>query len=88
MEAATAAIREELIALLAAGGDEIRPFTPTDLGLPMGVSKALPDNRDWSVMTLCEQGWLTPENVERCPMTWETLLRHAPSRASPAGGRA
>ena len=60
VEAATAAIREELIALLAAGGDEIRPFTPTDLGLPMGVSKALPDGRDWGVMTLCEQGWLTP----------------------------
>ena len=78
VEAATAAIRDELIALLASGADQIRPFTPTDIGLPMGVSKALPDNRDWSVMTLCEQGWLTPENVERCPITWETLLRHAP----------
>ena len=46
--------------------------------LPMGVSKALPNNKDWSVITLCEQGWLTPDHVERCPITWQTLLRHAP----------
>ena len=77
LEAATAAIREELIALLAEGTDELRPFTPDDIGLPMGVNKALLDNRDWSVMTLCEQGWLTPDHVERCPITWQSLLRHA-----------
>jgi aspartyl/asparaginyl beta-hydroxylase (cupin superfamily) len=78
VEAATAAIRKELNALLAEGSDELRPFTPNDVGLPMGVSKALPNNRDWSVITLCEQGWLTPDQVERCPITWQTLLRHAP----------
>lgn len=78
VEAATAAIREELIALLAKGRDELRPFTPNDVGVPMGVSKALLDNRDWSVMPLCEQGWLTRDRVERCPITWQTLLRHAP----------
>jgi len=78
VEAATAAIRDEMIALLAEGTDELRPFTPNDVGLPMGVSKALLNNRDWSVMTLCEQGWLTPDHVKRCPITWQTLLRHAP----------
>jgi aspartyl/asparaginyl beta-hydroxylase (cupin superfamily) len=78
VEAATASIRGELVALLAKGGDELRPFAPNDLGLPLGVSKALPDNSDWSVLPLCEQGWLTPENVERCPITWQTLLEHAP----------
>ena len=78
VEAATAAIREELVALLAQGTDGLRPFTPSDLGLPMGVSKALPNSQDWSVITLCEQGWLTPANVERCPTTWQTLLEHAP----------
>jgi aspartyl/asparaginyl beta-hydroxylase (cupin superfamily) len=77
VEAATAAIREELVALLAEGTGELRPFTPNDVGLPMGVSKALPNNRDWSVITLCEQGWLTPDHVERCPITWQTLLQHA-----------
>lgn len=78
VEAATATIREELTALLAKGTGELRPFTPNDIGLPMGVSKALLNNRDWSVMSLCEQGWLTPDHVERCPITWQTLLRHAP----------
>ncbi|HEV7660150.1 MAG TPA: aspartyl/asparaginyl beta-hydroxylase domain-containing protein [Allosphingosinicella sp.] len=78
VEAATAAIRDELIALLAKGTDEFSPFTPNDVGLPMGVSKALLDKRDWSVMSLCEQGWLKPDHVERCPITWQTLLRHAP----------
>jgi aspartyl/asparaginyl beta-hydroxylase (cupin superfamily) len=77
-EAATAAIRQELIALLAKGTDEFTPFTPNDVGLPMGVNKALPDRRDWSVMSLCEQGWLKPDHVERCPITWQSLLRHAP----------
>jgi hypothetical protein len=78
VEAATAAIRDELIALLAKGRDEFSPFTPNDIGLPMGVGKALLDNRDWSVMSLCEQGWVKPDHVERCPITWQTLLRHAP----------
>ena len=78
VEAATAAIRDELIALLAKGMDAFSPFTPDDVGLPMGVNKALLDKRDWSVMSLCEQGWLKPEHVERCPITWQSLLRHAP----------
>jgi aspartyl/asparaginyl beta-hydroxylase (cupin superfamily) len=78
VEAATAAIRGELIALLGEGRAELRPFAPNDVGLPIGVSKALPNNRDWSVITLCEQGWLTPDHVERCPISWQTLLRHAP----------
>jgi aspartyl/asparaginyl beta-hydroxylase (cupin superfamily) len=78
VEAATAVIREELVALLAGGTGELRPFTPDDVGLPMGVSRTLPNNRDWSVIALCEQGWLTRQHVERCPVTWQTLLRHAP----------
>lgn len=86
VEAATAAIREELLALLAKGTDAFSPFTPNDIGLPMGVSKALLDNRDWSVMSLCEQGWVKPDHVERCPRTWETLLRHAPVPRVPGWG--
>jgi aspartyl/asparaginyl beta-hydroxylase (cupin superfamily) len=77
MEAATATIREELIGLLAKGTEDLRPFTPSDAGLPLGVDKAMPDGRDWSVLALCEQGFLYPF-VQRCPRTWETVLRHAP----------
>lgn len=78
VEAATAAVREELIALLAKAKDELRPFVHTDEGLPLGVSKALPKGGNWSVLALCEQGWLEPEYINRCPITWDTLLRHAP----------
>ena len=77
-EAATAAIREELIGLLAQRRDALRPFVQKDDGMPLGVSKALPDGRDWGVLALCEQGWLEPDTIERCPRTWDTLLRHAP----------
>ena len=78
VEAATAVIREEVIGLLAQAADELRPFTPDNIGLPMGVSKALPNNRDWSVLPLCEQGWLTRNHVDRCPITFQTVLQHAP----------
>jgi len=78
IEAATAAMREELLGLLAKRADAIRPFARNDDGMPLGVSKALHDGRDWGVLALCEQGWLEPDNIERCPRTWETLLRNAP----------
>jgi hypothetical protein len=79
IEAATAVIREELTGLLAnRGGDDFRPFPENADGMPLGVSKALADKRDWGVLPLVEQGWLYPPNIERCPRTWETLLQHAP----------
>ncbi len=77
IEAATAAMREELIALLAEGTDEFRPFIQSEV-VPLGASKTLLNNRDWSILALCEQGWLEPETIRRCPRTWDTLLRHAP----------
>jgi aspartyl/asparaginyl beta-hydroxylase (cupin superfamily) len=78
IEAATAVIREELVGLLAKGTDDFRPFPQNADGMPMGVSKTLLDNRDWGVLVLCEQGWLEPSHIERCPRTWETVLQHAP----------
>jgi aspartyl/asparaginyl beta-hydroxylase (cupin superfamily) len=78
IEAATEAIGAELIGLLSKGADDFRPFTPNDVGLPLGVNKALQDNRDWGVLVLCEQGWLEPGHIKRCPRTWDTVLQHAP----------
>ena len=78
IEAATAAICEELNGLLASGTAELRPFVQNDDGMPLGVSKALSDGRDWGVLALCEQGWLDPDYIKRCPRTWDTLLRHVP----------
>ena len=85
-EAATASIREELIGLLAKRRDELRPFVQKDDGMPLGVSKALPDGRDWGVLALCEQGWLEPGYIECCPRTWDTLLRQAPVPRVPGWG--
>jgi aspartyl/asparaginyl beta-hydroxylase (cupin superfamily) len=78
IEAATAAIREELTGLLARDTAELRPFVQNDDGMPLGVSKALLDGRDWGVLALCEQGWVDPDYIKRCPSTWDALLRHAP----------
>jgi len=86
IEAATATIRDELLGLLATRRDELRPFTQKDDGMPLGVGKALHDGRDWGVLALCEQGWLTPDYVERCPRTWDILLRHAPVPRVPGWG--
>jgi aspartyl/asparaginyl beta-hydroxylase (cupin superfamily) len=86
IEAATSAIREELVGLLATAGDELRPFVQNDEGVPLGVGKALLDGRDWGLLALCEQGWLTPDYIERCPRTWETVLRHAPVPRVPGWG--
>jgi hypothetical protein len=86
IEAATAAVREELIGLLAEGKDQLRPFVENDDGMPLGVSKALVDGRKWGVLALCEQGWIDPDYIRRCPRTWETLLGHAPVPRVPGWG--
>ena len=79
IEAATATIRAELTGLLASrGAEDFRPFPENADGMPMGVSKALADKKDWGVLVFCEQGWLEPKHIDRCPRTWETILRHAP----------
>ena len=86
IEAATAAIREELIGLLAGYGNSLRPFVQNEDGMPFGVSKALADGHDWGVLALVEQGWLEPDYIERCPRTWDALLRHAPVPRVPGWG--
>ena len=79
IEAASAAIRAELLALLADGTDGFRPYIQSDVGaVPVETNAALLNSKDWSVLPLCEQGWLEPDMIRRCPRTWETLLRHAP----------
>jgi aspartyl/asparaginyl beta-hydroxylase (cupin superfamily) len=79
IEEAAQSIREELIALLEKGADEFRPYIQSDVGsVPLEANKALLNSMDWSVLSLCERGWLAPGIVRRCPRTWETILNHAP----------
>lgn len=84
VEAATPAIREELEALLAEQGtDEFRAYIQAGSDeLRMDQNRGLLDNKDWSALFLCENGWMAPKVVERCPITWETMLKAPLSRIS------
>lgn len=76
VEAATPAIRAELDRTLAQSSDDFRAYIQNDSGSgPLGGNKALLDNKDWSVLALCENGWLSPELIRRFPVAWETVLR-------------
>lgn len=76
IEAATGAIHAELAAILEQGDDEFRAYIRSGAAsVPLASNKALLDSKDWSVVTLCENGWIVPSVVERCPRTWEAILR-------------
>jgi aspartyl/asparaginyl beta-hydroxylase (cupin superfamily) len=76
LEAATASIREELDALLANGLDEFRAYIQTNLSTaPIETNKPLIGSKNWSVVSLCEIGWVAPDLIERCPRTWDAVLK-------------
>ena len=76
LEAATDPIREELKALLSNGLDEFRAYIQTDLSTaPIETNKPLIGKKDWSVLSLCENGWVAPDLTQRCPRTWEAVLK-------------
>lgn len=78
VEAAAASIRKELAGLMEGGADAFRPYIQSEVGaVPLEANKALLRSKDWSVLHLCENGWVAPEIVARCPRTWEAVL-HAP----------
>jgi aspartyl/asparaginyl beta-hydroxylase (cupin superfamily) len=83
VEAAAPAIRDELLALLAEGADSFRPYIQSDTGsIPLRDNKALLNSRDWSVLPICEQGWLAPDLVAKCPRTLEAVLQAPVPRVS------
>src|SRR5438270_1943447 len=73
-EAATPAIRAELDGLLSAGTDEFRAYVQHQTVAPE-ANKALLGKKDWSILPLCENGWLSPGVIDKCPTTWETMLK-------------
>lgn len=76
IQAAAPAIRAELHQELARGSDDFRAYIQDDGGSgPLGGNKALLDNKDWSVLVLCENGWLAPDLIRRFPVTWEKVVR-------------
>jgi aspartyl/asparaginyl beta-hydroxylase (cupin superfamily) len=73
IEAATAAIRKELEALLAAGREGFRPYIRSDPNQPRLDENQLLDNIDWSALFLCENGAPNEETIGRCPATWQAV---------------
>ncbi|CAA9528166.1 MAG: hypothetical protein AVDCRST_MAG62-1631 [uncultured Sphingomonas sp.] len=72
VEAATAEIRSELIALLADGAD-FRPYVERSPNRPARDFHGLNDNRAWTALYLWKDGQYVPEVGERCPVTTRTL---------------
>jgi aspartyl/asparaginyl beta-hydroxylase (cupin superfamily) len=83
IEAAALSIREELLKLLEKGTDEFRAYIQTDVSaVPLEANRALLHDKAWSVLPLCENGFLAPDAIERCPRTWETVLQAPVPRVS------
>jgi hypothetical protein len=79
IEAAAATMRQELLALVEQGTDEFSAYIHRHSeGTELGANTALLANRDWSVLFLCENGWIVPKVIERCPRTWQAVLHSAP----------
>jgi aspartyl/asparaginyl beta-hydroxylase (cupin superfamily) len=75
VEAASDLIKAELQELKSQNASEFRAYIKTDQGSgPLGGNKALINNDDWSILPLCENGWLSPKMIERCPHTWRAIL--------------
>lgn len=73
LEAATGAIRDELVALLAAGGDGFRPYMTSHVDRARADANPLLDNSDWSTLFFAENGALSDDVIARCPRTWEAV---------------
>lgn len=73
LEAQTAAIRAEALALVAAGDAPIRPYVRLDAGTPQNKWSALDNNADWSACFLWEYGVRNDAALDRCPATAAAL---------------
>jgi aspartyl/asparaginyl beta-hydroxylase (cupin superfamily) len=73
VESATAAIRDELEALLSTGIEGFQPYIRSEANRPRLDDNALLDNSDWSARFLCENGRRHEETIARCPRTWQAV---------------
>lgn len=73
VEAATDAIRAELRAILADGGEGFRPYLRSEANRPRLDRNTLVDNRDWSALFLAENGRVFDDAVARAPATWAAM---------------
>jgi hypothetical protein len=73
VEAATAAVREELKCILSKGTEGFRPYIQSEVNRPRADDNPLLDSIDWSALFLCENGKLNEDVVARCRRTWEAV---------------
>jgi len=86
VEAATAAIRDELVALLKDGTDDFRAYIQSKAeSVRLDATKSLVDNKDWSALFLCENSEPVAKVIERCPRTW-AAVQPAPLTRIPGRG--
>jgi aspartyl/asparaginyl beta-hydroxylase (cupin superfamily) len=72
LEAATPAIREEMLAVLADDG-AFTPYVQGSPNRPRGDQQGMLDNPDWSAFYLWRNGEVVAENAARCPRTMEAI---------------
>lgn len=75
MEAATAAMRDEVSAVMASDGG-FRPYVESSVDRPPAANP-LRDDPSWGAFYLWQTGKPVPGNADRCPVTMEALS-HAP----------
>jgi aspartate beta-hydroxylase len=68
-EAATEAIREELLAVLATDQQDIQPYIAFDAALPLRQWRELNHSRRWGAYFLWNQGRREEAHLARCPRT-------------------
>jgi aspartyl/asparaginyl beta-hydroxylase (cupin superfamily) len=73
LEAATPAIRAELVALLKDA--DFRPYIENDPDRPYRDFHGLNENRDWSALYLWRNGKVVEDNAKRCPATMAALSK-------------
>jgi aspartate beta-hydroxylase len=88
LEARTDTIRAEALAILAHGGEAIRPYVQMDTGTPNNKWSALDGSLDWSACFLWEYGIRNQAVCELCPETAKALSlvsqNHIPGKAPSA----
>jgi aspartate beta-hydroxylase len=75
LEAASAAIREEVLAVLAADREGLMPYIAYPDGVPLDQWRELNHSRRWSAYFLWEDGEREEEHCRRCPTTAAALAR-------------
>ena len=71
VEAATDAIREELLAVMATGIGDFHPYIRPEPNQPR--YHPLFNKTDWSALFFVENGKLNEETIARCPQSWKAV---------------